>query len=863
MSAEETVEEIEAATEAEQAPPEPPAPLFENPVTIALNGVDTVVDGDKMLIDAVEDAGEYIPRFCYHPRMTPVGMCRMCIVECDTGRGPALTPTCMIKAAPEMKVETESELTKDAQDGVLELLLINHPLDCPVCDKGGECPLQDQTMAYGPGESRFVEEKRHFEKPIAISETVYLDRERCILCDRCTRFADEVAGDPLIHFMDRGNQTQVNTFPDEPFSSYFSGNTVQICPVGALTAKPYRFKARPWDLNEVESTYPNAMGDRITIQASRNEILRFQGVDSDPVNWGWLADRDRFSFEASLAETRITQPLVRGDALGNPKVDGADLVAAPWPYAAGIAADAIRNTLKTRGPGAIGIIGGARLTNESQYAWTKLAKGIIKTDNVDAQLADGLKPEVLFALRRATIDQACAPGGTVILMAGDPKEEMGTLFLRLRHAAIKDKVSIVELTPTATGLSHLASHSVRVRPGDLGAVAHAVVTGESDQATPISADDLAVVREAMLNGPVTVIAGRTSLAESDAHTMAALGLFATLENVSFLPVLRRGNIAGALDMGMSPGLLPGRVDMDRAGTWFARHWGASPASIGLDTTGMLTAAAEGQLDVLILLGSDPLRDFPDRRLAERGLRGASVVIAVDGFANPSVAEYADVVLPSAGIGEVEGTHTNIEGRITAINQKVTPPGTCRADWMIAAELAWKLNADLGFESLEGIVAEISEVSSAHAGMTLDAIQSAGDGLIVPLSDDTGLRPEMISSFSAFGAAIPPRNDAYSFRLIADRTMFDNGTIVANSAAIAPLGGAAEIRMAPSDLARLGINSRTQVQVVGESTTINGLAVADSAVPPTVVAIAVNHDATNPCELIDINQPVTDVRIVVS
>ena len=225
-----------------------------DPVTITVDGREVTAQNGELLIDACERNDAYIPRFCYHPRMNPVGMCRMCLVEVDTGRGPALQPSCMIPVAAEMVVDTKNEQVSKAQDGILEFLLANHPLDCPVCDKGGECPLQDQTMAYGPGESRWVEEKRHYEKPIAISETVYLDRERCILCDRCTRFAKDVAGDPLIHFIDRGSNTEIATFPDEPFSSYFSGNTVQICPVGALTAKPYRFRARPWDLEEVEST---------------------------------------------------------------------------------------------------------------------------------------------------------------------------------------------------------------------------------------------------------------------------------------------------------------------------------------------------------------------------------------------------------------------------------------------------------------------------------------------------------------------------------------------------------------------------------------------------------------------------------
>ena len=302
--------EIEPAIEEEPDP---------NAVAITLNGREIVARKGETIIAAADREGEYIPRFCYHPRMSAVGMCRQCMVEVDTGRGPMLQPSCMITVSPEMKVETESPIAKRAQEGMLELLLANHPLDCPVCDKGGECPLQDQAFSHGPGESRFVEQKRNYEKPIALSEHVLLDRERCILCDRCTRFADEVAGDKLIHFIDRGNATQVNTFPDEPFSSYFSGNTVQICPVGALTAKPYRFKARPWDLDQVESTCTTcSVGCRISVQSSRDQLLRFQGVDtgadSDSVNWGWMCDRGRFNFESIDSDLRIESPRVRGEA---------------------------------------------------------------------------------------------------------------------------------------------------------------------------------------------------------------------------------------------------------------------------------------------------------------------------------------------------------------------------------------------------------------------------------------------------------------------------------------------------------------------------------------------------------------------
>ncbi len=555
-------------------------------VTLSVNGSEVSAAPDTLLIKACEDAGVYIPRFCHHERMNPVGMCRMCIVEVDTGRGPALIPSCMITVSDAMVVDTESDVTKKAQDGVLEFLLINHPLDCPICDKGGECPLQDQTMAYGPGESRFVEEKRHFEKPIPVSDIVLLDRERCILCDRCTRFADEVVGDPLIHFMDRGNQTQVNTFPDEPFSSYFSGNVVQICPVGALTAKPYRFKARPWDLAEVQTTYPNPMGDRISIDSSRDQVLRFQGVDSDAVNWGWLTDKDRFAFEAFQSPERLSEPLVRGGGLNKADPDGDELVATSWSEALGAVADAIAEAE----PRKVAVIGGARLTNESQYAWTKLAKGIIGTDHVDSQLGDELDPHAVLGLPRATINQLCQPGGTIVLLGPDPKEHLGTLYIRIRHAVVEDGAKLIELTPTATGLSSLAAVRLHARPGEVGAVARALMSTDPPvEVGGVAAADVAEARALLKDTQVTVLLGRASLAESVDATLEAAAALGDIDDVAFLPAVRRANTMGALDMGMAPGLLPGRTTLAAGRSGFVDLWPNLPDTSGLCTADILAA----------------------------------------------------------------------------------------------------------------------------------------------------------------------------------------------------------------------------------------------------------------------------------
>ena len=558
-------------TTTEPAPAEEAPPPDPNAVNITINGVPHVARKGQMLIDAAADAGQYIPRFCYHERMTPVGKCRMCLVECDSGRGPAVTVSCMVPVAPDMKVDTESPTTKRMQEGILELLLANHPLDCPVCDKGGECPLQDQAFSHGPGESRYIEEKRHYEKPIPISDLVFLDRERCILCDRCTRFADEVAGDPLIHFNSRGNNTHITTFPDEPFSSYFSGNTVQICPVGALTAKPYRFKARPWDLAQQESTCTTcSVGCRTVVQTSRDEVLRYMGVDSDPVNHGWLCDRGRFNFEATKSGDRVLDPLVRR---------GDSLEPASWNAAIDTAAELLRQALAAGGPGSIGVVGGARGTNEDAFAWARLAHEVIGTPHVYAQFGDGVGGG-LMADNPATIDDA-ANAATVVLLCGDLKEELPVLHLRLRGSAEKKRTRIIEFSPKQTGLTPYAWKHVGFEPGTQAASVEATLA------------DAAVAAQ-LAKGPVVIVVGKANLAESGAAQMAAFAaLRAAAPNAKVLTANRRGNVAGALRMGMRTG------------------------ANGLDTRLILKAAAEGKIECLVLVGADPLADCPDTDLARQ------------------------------------------------------------------------------------------------------------------------------------------------------------------------------------------------------------------------------------------------------
>jgi NADH-quinone oxidoreductase subunit G len=895
----------------------PPAEV----VTFTLDGRQVTARKGEMLIAAAERAGTFIPRFCYHPRMKSVGVCRMCLVEVSGPRGASLQPSCFVEVQPGSEVVTDSDKVKKAQDGVLEFLLINHPLDCPVCDKGGECPLQDQTLAYGPGESRFVEEKRHFEKPIPISELVLLDRERCIQCSRCTRFADEVAGEAQIDFIGRGEQLEVNTFPELPFTSYFSGNTVQICPVGALTAAPYRFTARPWDLDQVESTCTTcAVGCRVAVQSSANRLTRLLGIDADPVNHGWLCDKGRFAFEAVNSDDRLTEPLVRKDG---------SLVAVSWHEALALVAERLTATSSEHGSDAVAVVGGARLTNEGAYAWAKLAKGVVGTDSVDAQLGDGLPAELVVGLPRATIDQA-ATADTVIVLSGDIREELPILFLRLRSAVVDGGLSLVEVSPQSTSLTPYAAASLRYAPGEATAAVRALVDPAVDAPSTVDPDGLAEGRRLAGAESVVVIVGRPSLAEDGALVAeAALELARALPGARFVPALRRGNVNGALDMGLAPGLLPGRVTLDAGRPWFTDAWGSVPSARGRDAEGIFRAAAgdsgapgsdgggaERPVRSVIVLGADPLGDFPDRRLAERGLIGADFVVAVASSPG-AVTEHADVVLPAAEAHERPGTTTNIEGRISRLGQKLVPPGQAWPDWMIAAELAVHLGADLGLDSVGAVWDEIERLAPAYRGITRSVLDALGttDGVVAPLTaspvsltrravpldpiafpgvesverqgappraglaepptagigeggaeptaaTDGALRPE--TAGLPMGLEIPHVTpvDSYTFRLVAARALYDLGTAVSEAPALAGLVGVTPVRANPHDLDDLGVAAGGSVRLRNGSASLVVEVTPDPTLPRKVVAADFNAPLSEGtiADLIDTGTPVVEVRM---
>ena len=777
------------------------APVDPNVVNLTINDKPVVARKGELIIAAADRTDDFIPRFCYHPRMSPVGMCRQCLVEVETPRGPMMVVSCMTPVAEGQVVRTATEGVKKAQEGVLELLLANHPLDCPVCDKGGECPLQDQAFSHGPGESRFVEEKRHYEKPIAISDIVYLDRERCILCDRCTRFADEVAGDALITFTSRGNDTQVLTFPDEPFSSYFSGNTVQICPVGALTAKPYRFKARPWDLEQTESTCTScSVGCRTVVQSSRDELVRYQGVDIDPVNWGWLCDRGRYNFESINSPDRLTTPLVK---------KGAEHVATSWSVALENAARMIRLSL-AQNANSVAILGGARGTNEDAFAWAMLADKL-GINQRDAQLGDGLSPEI-FNLAQATIDETCA-ASTIILLSPDLKEELPVLYLRVRDAAQKRKARIVEFSSRDSGLSPYAWRTVGFEPGHQAQVVRETLTS-------------AEMKEQLGRGQVVVVVGRPNLAENEVFTLQALAeVFGVVPNAKVLPVLRRGNVRGAVAAGLTP--------QNNSG----------------DAIDILNAAAAGKIECLVLLGSDPMSDVADAGLVQRALAQVKNLISIDTMINSSN-RNADIVLPAAAYGEKNGTTTNLEGRVSNVAQKITPRGTSRPDWMIATELSIALGVDIGVSSLEDLNQKLVSSVSAFAP-SADAKSTHGDGVLM-----TRETPVTISGSQTKAV---DRN-AYNYRLIVSRTMYDTAQSTVASPSLVGIINDSAIYVHPLDLARIGVVEGTNVRVGAEGTNVVIAIRAHNGVHRGTAWLPFNHTGVDVRPLLNIAGDVVDVRI---
>ncbi|WP_235738286.1 NADH-quinone oxidoreductase subunit G [Mycolicibacterium austroafricanum] len=639
-------------------------------VTLTIDGNEVTVPKGTLVIRAAELIGVQIPRFCDHPLLDPVGACRQCLVEVEGQRKPMAS--CTITVAPEMVVRTQytSEAADKAQQGVMELLLINHPLDCPVCDKGGECPLQNQAMSNGRPETRFEDVKRTFPKPISISSQVLLDRERCVLCARCTRFSDQIAGDRFIDLLERGALQQVGIAPGEPFQSYFSGNTVQICPVGALTGTAYRFRARPFDLVSSPSVCEHcASGCAQRTDHRRGKVLRRLAGDDPEVNEEWNCDKGRWAFTYATVGDRITTPLVRDDGALRP---------ASWSEALGIAGAGLAAAV-----GSAGVLVGGRATAEEAYAYAKFARIVLGTNDIDfrtrphsAEEADFLAAHV--AGLPMTVTYSDLEKAPAVLLAGlEPEEESPILYLRLRKAVRRHGLQVLSVAPLATrSLGKLSGRLIRSAPGaEAAALDH--LAGEELLAMPGS---LLLVGERLATSP-----GALSAVARLAETTGA--------RIAWVP--RRAGDRGAVEAGAMPNLLPGGRPVGDAAArrQTARSWNVDdiPDVVGRDTSAILAAAREGALNAL-LIGGVELADLPDPDAALAAVDAAPFVVSLE-LRHSEVTERADVVFPVAPVVEKAGSFVNWEGRIRPFEAALRTNAV--SDLRVLNFLADEIGVDLG------------------------------------------------------------------------------------------------------------------------------------------------------------------------
>jgi NADH-quinone oxidoreductase subunit G len=672
-------------------------------VTLTVDGFEVQVPKGTLVIRAAELIGIQVPRFCDHPLLDPVGACRQCLVEVEGQPKPVASCTTTVSDGMVVKTQLTSPVADKAQRGVMELLLINHPLDCPVCDKGGECPLQNQAMSNGRGETRFEDVKRTYPKPINISSQVLLDRERCVLCARCTRFSAQVAGDPFIEMLERGALQQVGIYEKEPFQSYFSGNTVQICPVGALTGAAYRFRSRPFDLVSSPGVCEHcASGCAIRTDHRRGKVLRRLAGDDPQVNEEWNCDKGRWAFQYATAQDRLTSPLVRDE-------DGA-LVPASWGEALDVAARGL-----SAARGATGVLVGGRSTLEDAYAYAKLARTVLATNDVDFRSRPHSAEEESFlgahvagyglGVTYDDLDSA----STVLLVGLEPEEESPILFLRLRKAVRRGSLTVHAVSPLLTrGLEKLSARLLPTAPGTEAEVLDALRTGDSrvkDAADALAGDDVVILVGEGLASVPGALSAVVRLAE------------ATGSGLEWVP--RRAGERGAVEAGALPSLLPGgrpvadasaRVDV-------ATAWGVDrlPEGAGRDTDAILAAVHTGEVRALLVGGVDP-HDLPDPTAALAALDAARFVVSLE-LRESAVTERADVVLPVAAAVEKAGTFVTWEGRPRPF-EAVLRGTNALPDVRVLDALADAMGADLGLPDVAAARAEIQELGGwdgAHAG----------------------------------------------------------------------------------------------------------------------------------------------------
>ncbi len=790
-------------------------------ISLSVDGVDITVPKGTLVIRAAEALGVAVPRFCDHPLLEPVAACRMCLVEIEGQPKPQ--PACAVTVGEGMKVRTQvtSEIAEQAQQGVMEFLLINHPLDCPICDKGGECPLQNQAMSHGRGESRFDGVKRTFPKPINVSAQILLDRERCVSCARCTRFAEQIAGDPFIELLERGAKQQVGTSSDQPFDSYFSGNTVQICPVGALTSAKYRFRSRPFDLVSTPTVCEHcASGCGLRTDVRRSTVLRRLAWDVPEVNEEWNCDKGRFAF-GHQADGRLEHPLVRDES--------GELVVTSWPEAITIAAAGLRAAGASSA-----VLTGGRLTLEDAYSYAKFARVVLGTDDIDFR-ARASSPEEAAFLAALVAGRPLGPtyadleSAPVVVLAGlDAEDESPIVFLRLRKASRARGLRVFAVAPFASsGVTKAKGAVLPTVPGAEAATLDLLADDES--ATGVTADAARLLREP---GAVLLVGER--LAQSAGALSAAARLAAaTGARLGWVP--RRAGERGALDAGALAGLLPGGrpLDSEQARAEVAAAWGVDPSALpatpGRDLASVVTSvhadvtalaeatdpATVSRSVAALLVAGVEAADLADPEAFLVALDSAPFVVSLE-QRHSAVTERADVVLPVAAASEKAGTFLDWEGRPREFAQ-VFPHSLALSDSRVLAMLADELDVAFGRGDLASVRAELTALGSWH-GERAEAPSVAAEA--APSTSD--------------GEAV-----LATWRQLLDRGLLQEGDPYLGATARTPVA-----RLSPATAAAAGVADGALLAVSTDSGRLD-LPLVVTAMPDGVVWLPANSEGSTP------------------
>jgi NADH-quinone oxidoreductase subunit G len=793
-------------------------------VTFTIDGLEVSAPENSMLVDAAKHGDVEIPVFCYEPKLgAPVGACRMCLVEIEGI--PKLQTGCSTQVKDGMVVHTQTARVRHAQEAVVEFLLINHPLDCPVCDKGGECPLQDISFGWGGGRSRFIEPKRHFQKPLALSPLIAIDRERCILCYRCVRFSQEIAEDYQLVLQDRGAHTYVSTFDGHPYVAPFSGNIIELCPVGALTSQPYRFRARPWDIEAAGSVCtmcPSQCNVSFTVRDER--VLRVMARDNDEVDDGWLCDKGRFAYQSVHVDERITEPMVR---------DGGELRAVSWERALGEAAKAL-----SRAKGHVGAIAGGETTNEEGFLLQRLLREGLESTDLDSRAGGTLPLELHRALGAPGAGATVADlefAHTVLVLDTEPVDDMPIVDLRLRKGARRRGVKIAVATSRPSSQDPNARASVRFAPGAGEALLRAIaaVGDDADRLAASAGADASAVREVARllrdGGEDVVILFGERLISGPRGAQAAHALLDLARQLNLIGRPGAGLLCvpnGANGRGLGEaGVLP------NAGPGFA-----ALGHDGRDAAAMAAAAGTGELTALYLLHSDPVVDLPGRAAWEAALERATTVVAHAQFLTDGLREHATVIFPAESYAEKEGTITHPDGRVQRLRPAIGHPGSTRSEWSVIADVARRVGLDLGVLTGPMATAKLVDEVPFYAGVTLDEI--GGKGVRWPARDAAGAFPTTELAAPAFEMIPDPAAVNGRLRLGTFRSIW-NAPEVKVSPALKFLHPKLRVEMAPADAQRLELFQGDQVVVGADGQTVDATVIVRDATPEGSVFLETN------------------------